>query len=161
MLKGLISRCWCWPRITRGRAKRPLQPGRRIRGGDLSALREQLGVSPAAHENDQAALARVVKRVDQQKVAADVALAMDCPFTRQRVVEPLRRKWPIVGDQQRHGLFQPSPVVPTGMGQAKPVPEEVLGVVRRARQVRSLTCGGLLRGYSEELQRLRSERDGS
>ena len=33
--------------------------------------RQQLGVRPAAHENDQAALARVVKRLDQQKVTAD------------------------------------------------------------------------------------------
>ena len=118
-------------------------------------------MSPTAHENDQAALARVVERVDQQKVPADVALAMACPVTCQRVVEPFRRQRPVVGDQQCHGLFQPGHVVPARVGQALPVLEEVLGVVRRARQVGPLTCGWLLRGHSAERQRLRSERDGS
>ncbi len=128
----------------------------------FAGSREQLGVRPAAHKNDQAALARVVERVDQQEVAADVALAMACPVTRQRVVEPFRRQRPVVGDQKRHGLFQPIHVVPAGMRQAPlPVLEEVLGVVRRARQVRPLTCGWLPRGHSAERQRLRSERDGS
>ena len=78
-----------------------------MRGGFLSGLREQLGVRPAAHENDQAAFARVVERVDQEEVAADVALTMAYPVTRQRMIEPFRRQRPVVGDQQRHGLFQP------------------------------------------------------
>ena len=132
-----------------------------MRGGFLSGLREQLGVRPAAHENDQSAFARVVERVNQQEVAADVALTMACPVARESVIEPFRRQRPVVGDQQRHGLFQPVHVVPAGVGQALPVLEEVLGVVRRSGQVCPLTCGRLLRGHSVERQRWRSERDGS
>ena len=68
-------------------------------------------------------------RRPQEEVAADVALTMACPVARQGVIEPFRRQRPVVGDQQRHGLFQPVHVVPAGMRQALPVLEEVLGVV--------------------------------
>lgn len=81
----------------------------------MGGSREQLGVRPAAHENDHAALARVSEPVDQQEVAADVALTMPSPVTRQRVVKPFRRQRLIVGDQQKHRLFQPGHVVPAGM----------------------------------------------
>ena len=97
----------------------------------------------------------------QQEVAADMALAVACPIAGQRVIQPFRRKRPVVGNEQRHSLFQPVHVVPAGVGQALPVLEEVLGVVRRARQARPLTCGWLLRGHSAAHRRLRSERGGS
>mgnify|MGYP003582154510 CR=1 FL=1 len=73
---------------------------------------------PGTHKHHQAALAGVVQRVDQQEVAADMAIAMACPIACQRVIKPFGRQWPVVGDEQRHGLFQPVHVVPTGVGQA-------------------------------------------
>ena len=98
-------------------------------------------MSTVAHENNPSTFARVVERVDEQKVAADVALTMARPFSSQRVVALFWWQWPVVGDQQHHSLFQPVHVVAARMGQALPVLQEVLGVVRGARQVCPLICG--------------------
>jgi len=135
--------------------------GRRNRPDRLTGSQEQFGVGSAAHEHDQAAFARIVECVNQQKITADVTFTMSRPVTRQRVVKPFGWQWPVIGDKQHHDLFQPVHVVPAGVGQALPVLEKVLGVVRRAGQVCPLTCGWLLRGHSAGHQRLQNERDGS
>ena len=54
-------------------------------------LREKLGMRATAHEHHQATLARIVEGIDQEEVAANVALAMTSPVTRQWVIEPFWR----------------------------------------------------------------------
>ena len=55
-------------------------------------------------EDDEAGLA-FIHLVSQQKIAADMALAMANPFALKRVIKPFRSEPAIVGDQRQHGLF--------------------------------------------------------
>ena len=64
------------------------------------------------HENDLPDFAAVVQFVGQQKVAADVTLTMPVSIASQRVVEPFRAEWPIIGDKKQHDFFKPCHVVP-------------------------------------------------
>lgn len=86
-------------------------------------------MSTSAHKNDKTAFARFVECVYQEKVTTDVALAMPCPVPRQRVVQPFRWQWPVVGDERRHSFLQAVHIVPSRVREAYPVFEKVLGVV--------------------------------
>ena len=46
----------------------------------------------------------VLQMVDQQKIAADVALAVIHPIAFERVIQTIGAKRRIVGNQQQHGL---------------------------------------------------------
>ena len=53
----------------------------------------------------------LVNLVNQQKVAADVALSMVGPIAFQAVIQPLGAKGRIIGDQHHHRFFEPHQVV--------------------------------------------------
>src|SRR3546814_5964034 len=55
-----------------------------------------------AHEVHQIAL----NRVDQQEIAADMALAMIAPIALEGAVQPFRAKRRIVGDAQHHRFLE-------------------------------------------------------
>lgn len=86
-----------------------------------------------ANEHHHATFAGIVEGVDQQEVAADVAIAMPGPIASQGVVQPFGSERSVIGDKQCHRLFQPVHVVPAGMREALPVLEEIPGVVGGAR----------------------------
>ncbi len=98
------------------------------------ALLEQVGMAARAHEDDLLSSATPLQPVDQQEVAADVALTVVSPFADKCVVQPLWLERRIVGDQQQHRLFQAFHVEPARMSQARPVLDECLGSVRCPRQ---------------------------
>lgn len=63
---------------------------------------------------------------------------------------------PIVGDEQRHGLFQLVHLVSTGVGQVLPVLEEVLGVVRVVRRTRGRVARLFAAGFFEAILLVKS-----
>ncbi len=63
--------------------------GQRI-GEELTLLVEQLGMRSGPDKNDRSNPAAVVKFINQQEVAADMAFPMAVPFTFERMVEPFR-----------------------------------------------------------------------
>lgn len=85
-------------------------------------LSKQLGMSTGTHENYLAGFAVINEFVGQQKIAADVALAVPNPVaTGQWMVLPFRPERIIVGDQQQHSFLEPVHVEPTGLGQTRPI----------------------------------------
>src|SRR3546814_4878489 len=73
-----------------------------------------------AHEVHQIAL----NRVDQQEIAADMALAMIAPIALEGVVQPFRAKRRIVGDEQHHRFLELVHVVAAAARQPLPRSEE-------------------------------------
>jgi hypothetical protein len=71
------------------------------------SLLEEFGVCASTHEDDGAAL----KPVNQQKVAADVTLAVIQPITLERVIQPFGPERGIVSDERKHRLFQALEVI--------------------------------------------------
>ena len=63
---------------------------------------------------------------------------------------------PIVGDEQRHGLFQPVHLVSTGVWQALPVLEEARGVVRVVRRTRGRVARLFAAGFFEAILLVKS-----
>src|SRR3546814_1605011 len=63
-----------------------------------SDLFEQFRMRAGAHEVHQISL----DRVDEQEVAADMALAMIAPIAFEGVVQPFRAKRRVVGDEEHH-----------------------------------------------------------
>ena len=84
------------------------EPGLRV----TVPLLKQLGMRAGTHENNQAGFAAIVEFVRQQEITANVALPMPFPIATQRVIEPLRAKWGIMGDQHKHGFLESVHVVP-------------------------------------------------
>ena len=99
---------------------------------------EQVGMRADAHENDLLVRTAALQLVDEQKVAADVALAMVGPVADKCVVQPHRPKRRVVRDQRQHGFLQALHVEAARVRQTGPVLDEGLGSVRRPRQVRAL-----------------------
>src|SRR3546814_4426394 len=77
-----------------------------------------------AHEVHQIAL----NRVDQQEIAADMALAMIAPIALEGVVQPFRAKRRIVGDEQHHRFLELVHVVAAAARQPLPILDEPLFV---------------------------------
>src|SRR3546814_5149974 len=77
-----------------------------------------------AHEVHQIAL----NRVDQQEIAADMALAMIAPIALEGVVQPFRAKRRIVGDEQHHRFLELVLVVAAAARQPLPILDEPLFV---------------------------------
>lgn len=76
------------------------------------SLIEQIGMRPGADERYRAAFASLlIDFVDQQEVAADVAIARAGPVALERVVEPFGAKRFVVSDQQQHRVFEAVHVV--------------------------------------------------
>jgi hypothetical protein len=72
---------------------------------------EQLGMSARSHEVDPVRL----NLVDEQKVAANVALPVIGPIAFQGVIQPLSAKGRSVCNQQHHRLFEAPHVIAPGM----------------------------------------------
>lgn len=69
-------------------------------------LLEKIGMSARTHEDDQFVRTAALQPIDQQKVAADVALAVIRPFAHELMILPLGRHRTIIRDQQQHRLFE-------------------------------------------------------
>lgn len=66
-------------------------------------LPKQLAMRTCANEYDRPTFSRaVVDAVDQEKVSADVALAVAGPFALEGVILPFRIEGRVVGDQHEH-----------------------------------------------------------
>ena len=91
-----------------------------------------------AHEDDLLVRTAALQLVDEQKVAADMALAVVGPVTYKCVVQPLRPKRRVVRDQRQHDFLQALHVEAARVRQTGPVLDEGLGSVRRPRQDRAL-----------------------
>src|SRR5487761_2140429 len=89
---------------------------------------EQIGMRPSADEDDCFVGRLPIKPIDQQKITANVALAMRGPVASQSMIEPLRTQRSVNGDEQEHRLFEPAHVVTPRMRQALPVFAKALGV---------------------------------
>src|SRR5690606_7691691 len=98
---------------------------------------------PCAHEDEGI----VIELVNQQKVAADMTLAVIGPVASERVVKPFWTQRRIVGNQQQHRLSQAFQVITARTREAFPVFEEGLGVVARSGRCCPLTASGPFRGH--------------
>lgn len=112
------------------------------------------------HEHHQALLGGVVEPIDQEKVAAGVALPVTAPVASERVIQPFRPKRTVIGDQVHHGLLEPAHVVAAGVRQALPVLEEGFGVVAAPGQRGALTDRGSFRGHRRGRQQSRNGHGG-
>ena len=82
---------------------------------------EELGMGTRSNKNGLLVGAPTTQPVDQEKVTADVALAMVGPIPRQGMVKPFRTKWSIVGHEQHHRLLELLHVVAARVRKAGPV----------------------------------------
>ena len=120
---------------------------------------EQFRMGAGSDEYDAAAPSgSVVQFVDQQKISADVALPISRPFALERMIQPFGTERRIIGDQQKHRLFQTIEIISARPRQSLPILQEGSGVVAGARQRRPLTCCGSLQGLRSANLRCRSER---
>ena len=103
-----------------------------------AALLKQVGMRAGAHEDKLLVRTAALQLVDEQKVAADVALTVVGPATDKCMVQPLWPERRIVCDKRQHDLLQAIHVEPACMGQAGPILDEGLGSVRSPRQDRAL-----------------------
>ncbi len=74
------------------------------------------------------------KLIDQQEVAADVALLKTFPVAAQRMLQPFRTERSGIGDQKYHDFFSAIEVVFAGPVVALPVFLERLGIGDFTRQ---------------------------
>ncbi len=63
--------------------------------------------------------------IDQQKITANVTLAMIDPISFERMIQPFRSKWANICHKQQHGLFQLNHVEPTCLRQSVPILHKV------------------------------------
>src|SRR3546814_9387338 len=114
-------------------------------------LFEQFRMRAGAHEVHQISL----DRVDEQEVAADMALAMIAPIAFEGVVQPFRAKRRGVGDEEHHRILELLLFVAPAAVQPLPILREPLFIRRLSGERGALTAGGLLgRGH----QRLPEDR---
>ncbi|CAM5218510.1 hypothetical protein CDEF62S_00845 [Castellaniella defragrans] len=62
-------------------------------------IKKEIRVCPAPNEDDNLMSGFAVEHVDQQKIPTDMAFPKPSPFTHQGMIQPLRRKRPIIGHQ--------------------------------------------------------------
>ena len=106
-------------------------------------LFKEFGVRPRPNEHDHAAVALI----DQQEVPANMAFPVVRPLAPERVIPPLGRQGPIVGNDQEHDLLKAVQVISARARQPLPVFGESLGVVSAAQQRGPLTACRLFRGH--------------
>src|SRR3546814_2990788 len=80
-------------------------------------LFEQFRMRAGAHEVHQISL----DRVDEQEVAADMALAMIAPIAFEGVVQPFRAKRRVGGDEEHHRFLELLHVVGPAWRQTPPI----------------------------------------
>src|SRR3546814_18876130 len=85
-----------------------------------------------------------LNRVDQQEIAADMALAMIAPIALEGGVQPFRAKRRIVGEEQHHRFLELVHVVAAAARQPIPILDEPLFVGCLSWERSTLTAGGLL-----------------
>ncbi len=68
----------------------------------VELLIEQVRVSACSDENNGAEPSVFLNFIGQQKIPTDMALSMTCPFALQWMIEPLRSKWPLGSDYEKH-----------------------------------------------------------
>src|SRR3546814_18199493 len=93
-----------------------------------------------AHEAHQIAL----NRVDQQEIAADMAIAMIAPSALEGVVQPFRAKRRIVGVEPHHRFLEPVNVIAAAARQPLTNLDEPRYVGCLSCEPRPLTASGLL-----------------
>ena len=111
-------------------------------------LFKEFGVRPRPNEHDHAAVALI----DQQVVPANMAFPVVRPLAPERVIPPLGRQGPVVGNDQEHDLLKAVQVISARARQPLPVFGESLGVVSAAQQRGPLTACRLFQGHRSGLR---------
>ena len=117
-----------------------------------SSIAEKFGVGARTNKVNPVG----VDLVNQQEVAADMAFTVICPFPFQAVIQPLRGKRCVIGDEQQHRLLESHHIEAPRMGQALPIFQKRLGVIGGSRQHRAFTCRCFFQGQQTVRQQRQS-----